>query len=248
MLPLSVLHRENLHRRGLNDEQIGRLGYKSTPPPGFCRPLTESLVKQGCTVRGVPGFYLDDNGKWTVRFCQKTAGLLIPARGIDGLIRGAQIRLDVPIRDKGAAEGKSGTKYLWLSSASKRMGTGSGSPVHFVGDPFAKTVYVTEGFLKADIAHCLMNRSFAATAGANNIAALGSLFDTLAENGTALIVEAQDMDKYHNKMVEKGAARVRQMAREYGMEALGLNWNPEYKGIDDWQLALRETAASASVV
>ena len=42
---------------------------------------------------------------------------------------------------------KSGTKYLWLSSSSKTRGVSSGSPVHFVGDPFARVVYVTEGLL-----------------------------------------------------------------------------------------------------
>ena len=47
-----------------------------------------------------------------------------------------QIRLDVPIKDENDSPDKSGTKYIWLSSVGKEMGTSSGSPVHFVGDPF----------------------------------------------------------------------------------------------------------------
>lgn len=239
MLNLSAPHRKKLGERGLTDEQIDHFGYKSTPPPYLCISYTERLMKQGCTVQGVPGFYLNDDGKWTVKFHKRTAGILIPAKGIDGLIRGAQIRLDVPIKDKDDLE-KEGTKYLWLSSSDKNMGVTSGSPVHYVGDPLARTVYVTEGILKADIAHCLMNRSFAAIAGVNNTSSLGPLFALLAHNGTQLIMEAVDMDKYRNKHVTKGMSKIYSMAREYKMDCKRLTWNPNYKGVDDWQLALKK--------
>ncbi len=84
------------------------------------------------------------------------------------------------------------------------MGTSSESPIHFVGDPCSRVVYVTEG-LKADICHALMNRTFAATAGANNVSKLDALFAFLKKNGTEEIIEAQDMDKYRNVHVEKGS-------------------------------------------
>jgi ribosomal protein L37AE/L43A len=240
MLTLSKKHREHLqNKRGLTDEQIDRLGYKSTPPFYLCRTLTEKLLKQQCTVQGVPGFYLHDDGKWTVNFNSVTAGIIIPARGIDGMLRGAQIRLDVPIKDKDDPPEKEGTKYLWLASTSKKLGVTSGSPVHFVGDPFARAIYVTEGLLKADIAHYLMNRSFIAVAGANNVSKLEPLFALMAQNGTELVIEAQDMDKYRNAMVDKGASKIYLMARQHGLECRRLTWNPNYKGIDDWQLALK---------
>lgn len=198
LLTLSPQHRKHLQEvRGLTDEQIERLGYKSTPPFYLCRSLTEKLRSRGCKVEGVPGFYVGKDDKWTVNFNSITAGIIIPARGIDGMIRGAQIRLDTPIRDQESDPDKSGTKYLWLSSSSKKRGVSSGSPVHFVGDPFARVVYVTEGLLKADVAHYLMDRSFAATAGANNVNKLDMLFALLAANGTEVIIEAEDMDKYH---------------------------------------------------
>ena len=81
-------------------------------------------------------------------------------------------------------------------------------PVHFIGNPFARTIYVTEGILKADIAHVLLNRSFVAVAGANNVAQLGPLFGLLAQNGTELIIEAHDMDKYSNEMIAKGSSKI----------------------------------------
>ena len=241
MLSLNSAHRAHLRseKRGLSDEQIDSLGFKSTPPYFLCRSLTERLIKQGCRVEGVPGFYLHEGGYWTAKFGSRTAGILIPAIGIDGLIHGMQILLDVPFKDRDDPPEKAGTKYIWLSSSAKNMGVTSGSPVHFIGNPFARTIYVTEGILKADIAHVLLNRSFVAVAGANNVAQLGPLFALLAQNGTELIIEAHDMDKYSNEMIAKGSSKIYLLARQHGMECRRLTWNPNYKGIDDWQLALR---------
>lgn len=199
MLTLIPAHREHLRSvRGLSDDEITRFGFKSTPPSFLCRSLTNRLVKAGCRVQGVPGFYVDDNGCWTVKFHQRTSGIIIPIFGVDGLIRGAQIRLDHPLKDKDDPPEKTGVKYLTLSSAGKRMGTTSGSPIHFVGDPCSRVVYVTEGCLKADVAHALMHRTFVATLGANNTAKLDELFAFLHRNGTEEIIEAEDMDKYSN--------------------------------------------------
>lgn len=240
MLTLIPAHREHLRSvRGLSDDEITRFGFKSTPPPFLCRSLTNRLVKAGCRVQGVPGFYVDDNGCWTVKFHQRTSGIIIPIFGVDGLIRGAQIRLDHPLKDKDDPPEKTGVKYLTLSSTGKRMGTTSGSPIHFVGDPCSRVVYVTEGCLKADVAHALMHRTFVATLGANNTAKLDELFAFLHRNGTEEIIEAEDMDKYSNEMVGKGASKIYALAARHGMRCRRLTWNPNYKGIDDWQLALR---------
>ena len=240
MLTLIPAHREHLRSvRGLSDDEITRFGFKSTPPPFLCRSLTNRLVKAGCRVQGVPGFYVDDNGCWTVKFHQRTSGIIIPIFGVDGLIRGAQIRLDYPLKDKDDPPEKTGVKYLTLSSTGKRMGTTSGSPIHFVGDPCSRVVYVTEGCLKADVAHALMHRTFVATLGVNNTAKLDELFAFLHRNGTEEIIEAEDMDKYSNEMVGKGASKIYALAARHGMRCRRLTWNPNYKGIDDWQLALR---------
>lgn len=240
MLTLSKEHREHLKTvRGLSDNQIEELGYKSTPAFYLCRPLAERLLQKGYQLEGVPGFYQKE-GRWTVLFSSRTAGILIPVRSLDRQICGCQIRLDTPLKNEDDPPEKSGAKYIWLSSSGKPKGTSSGSPVHFVGDSNAGVVYVTEGFLKSDVSHYLMNRTFAATAGANNTAQLEALFKQLADNGTHTIIEAEDMDKYRNQAVNKGALKLYELAKKYGMECRGLNWNPNYKGIDDWQLALRQ--------
>lgn len=247
MLNLTPAHRAHLksEKRGLTDAQIDGYGFKSTPPGFLCRSLAERLQRQGCILEGVPGFYLHDKGYWTIRFSSRASGILIPAIGIDGLIRGMQILLDIPFRDKDDPPGKAGTKYIWLSSAAKNRGVTSGSPVHFAGDPFSRTVYVTEGLLKADIAHCLTDRAFVAVAGANNVKPLEPLFALMAQNGTEIVVEAYDMDKCSNAMTARGSSQICRMAGKYGMECRRLTWNPNYKGIDDWQLALRREKRKA---
>lgn len=239
LLALSPAHREHLRTvRGLTDEQIKSLGFKSTPPSKLCRPITERLIKQGCRVHGVPGFYVNDYGKWTVKFYTRTSGILIPLRGVDGLLHGLQIRLDYPIRDENDPPDKQGAKYLPLTSTGKNQGVSSGCPIHFVGDPHARVVYVTEGALKADIVHALTGRTFIGTMGANNTNGLDELFSFLSLNGTEEIIEAEDMDKYRNVEVNRGAAAVYRLAKAHGMACRRLTWNPRYKGIDDWQLAV----------
>jgi len=173
-------------------------------------------------------------------FCQKTAGILIPAIGFDGMLQGFQIKLDIPLKNKDDPPEKPGAKYIWFSSSSKKNGTGSGSPVHLVGNPSARVVYVIEGLLKADISYCLTGRTFAAIAGANNTSPLDAMFALLAQSGTEEIIEAHDMDKYSNKMTMAGASKIYLMAQKHGMNCRRLTWNPNYKGFDDWQLALRQ--------
>lgn len=241
MLTLRENHREHLRseKRGLTDEQIDRIGFKSTPQPFLCQSLTERLIRQGCVVQGVPGFYQDYTGQWTVNFNQITAGILIPAVGMDGLLCGAQILLDFPLKDPGSPPDRTGAKYIWFSSSTRRMGRTSGSPVHFAGNPFARTVYILEGLLKADIVHCLTGRSVIAIAGANNTGRLEPILAMMAHNGVKLLVEAHDMDKYSNAAVSKGADTIFKIAMKVGLDCRRLTWNPNYKGMDDWQLALK---------
>jgi hypothetical protein len=120
------------------------------------------------------------------------------------------------------------------------MGVSSGSPVHIAGNPNARVFYLTEGGLKGNVAGYLMNRSFICTAGANNYVELDEVFAYIVSNGAELIVEAHDMDKYRNENIVKGASNAYSIARKHGLETRRLTWNPNYKGIDDWQLALKQ--------
>lgn len=184
-LTLAESHEKKLMERGFSIDCIRKNGYKSTPAFGY-KKLVERLIKEDCIIQGVPGFYQDKNGLWTVSFQAKNAGFLVPVRNMDGLIVGMQMRLDHPY---------DGRKYIWLSSAGLLMGVTSKSPVHFVGEEGRKTVYVTEGPLKADLSHYLSGGSFVAVAGVTQYGNLQPIMQRLKEKGTRLIYEAYDMDK-----------------------------------------------------
>lgn len=62
----------------------------------------------------------------------------------------------------------------------------------------------------------------------------------MAQNGTKLVVEAYDMDKLENEYVASAAEKVQQIAHAAGLQSTSLVWNTACKGIDDWQLALRQ--------
>ena len=134
----------------------------------------------------MPGFYQDKDGEWTIHFSNKSSGFLVPVRNVDGLTVGAQIRLDHPY---------DGRKYIWLSSAGFFLGTSSGSPVHLAGSPGEKTVFITEGPLKGDLAHALSGRTFGCVPGANQYANLPPFLQEMKLMGTENVYEAYDMDK-----------------------------------------------------
>lgn len=172
-------------RQENEEEQIEKNGYKSTPVFGF-RRITKKLIEVGCTVKGVPGFYQEKDGEWSIHFNPKSAGFLIPIRNLEGLIVGAQIRLDHPY---------DGRKYIWLSSTNYHMGTSSGSPVHLIGEPGAKNLFITEGPLKEDLSHALSERTFGCVPGASKYANLSPFLQSMIKQGTEFVYEAYDMDK-----------------------------------------------------
>ena len=185
LLILAESHKKNLLARGFSEKAIEENGYKSTPVFGF-KKLTRKLLDAGCTVKGVPGFYQDKDGEWTIYFNPKSAGYMIPVKNIDGLIVGVQIRLDHPY---------DGRKYIWLSSVNFYMGASSGSPVHLAGEAGAKVVFVTEGPLKGDVSHFLSDRTFACVPGVNQYANLAPFLEAMKAQGTEFVYEAYDMDK-----------------------------------------------------
>ena len=257
MLVLADTHRKNLLKRGFTEQQIEKNGYKSTPVFGY-KKLTEKLLAAGCTVEGVPGFYQDKDGEWTIHFSNKSSGFLVPVRNIDGLIVGAQIRLDHPY---------DGRKYIWLSSTNYHMGTSSGSPVHLAGSPGEKTIFITEGPLKGDLAHALSGRTFGCVPGANQYANLPPFLREMKQMGTQSVYEAYDMDKllrtacrgdYNEKCthcenyrkdwkqqdiscekkcvkrqnIQRGCQKLTQICRELGLSVKILTWDMDDDG--DW--------------
>lgn len=241
MLQLTDKHVDDLIRRGLSPEQIKEFGFKSTPAFGYVQ-LTNNLRAKECVIEGVPGFYEKANGEWTVNFNSRCSGILIPYRTVSGLIQAFQICLDEPFIDE---KGKK-TKYIWLSSVDEEKGVSSGSPAHFIGDPCDETVFVTEGGLKAYVAHAISGRTFLANAGVGNVEPFREPFTVLKRNGTKKIYEACDMDKTVNENVAKGVKKLNELIGEFKFSTKSMRWKwnkrkpAENKGIDDMLLSKKK--------
>lgn len=227
MLPLTPTHQMKLLQRGFSGAEIERLQYRSTPAFRYSR-LAQQLIETGHTVEGVPGFYFQkETGMWSINFHQRTSGILIPVRSLDGKIVALQIRLDRPF-DEGRK------KYLWLSSTQLDKGCSSGSPVHLAGVPEADTFYVTEGILKSDLAHFLTGKSFIGVPSANQHKNLTPILQQLKGKNVKLFVEAFDRDKLTNPHVLSGAQKICGLIVQHGFAVKSLSWSDKFKGIDDW--------------
>lgn len=224
-LTLSVEHKKNLMHRGLPEGIINANKYKTIPSKNKEYEFAERLLKR-CGISdfiGVPGFYTDDEGKWKANF--GLSGFLIPVRNFNGQIVGAQIRSD------------SGTpKYLAFSSSYRKDGTKATSAIHCVGRfvDYPKVVYITEGPLKADIAHFYTGQPFLAVQGVNNQKYVEPIFKELRKLGVERICECFDMDKHINPQVQKAVVQIEEKAKNLGFSFSHMAWDTHFKGIDDY--------------
>lgn len=185
LLTLSEKHQQDLLNRGLTLEQIAERRYRSTPVFGY-KQIVQKLIQAGCVIQGVPGFYQDKDGKWSMNFSSRGSGFLVPMESIDGHISGMQIRLDHP---------RDGQKYIWFSSVNKENGVSSGSPLHFIGNLDAEAIYITEGGLKGSIAHYLSGETFLCVAGITQYKNIPAILEELKFGNLKHVNEAYDMDK-----------------------------------------------------
>ncbi len=272
LLPLYSTHKENLMNRGLTLEQIRQRRYRSVPLYGL-RKYTEELQKKGCVLEGVPGFYRDKEGGWTMNFKAKNSGFLIPVEAMSGEIQAFQIRLDNP-RDN--------NKYIWLSSAGYPGGVSSGSPVHVIGDLEAENIYLTEGGLKGSIAHYLSGYTFICLAGVNMHRSLTPVLEEFQHRKMKYLLETFDMDKklktvcdrqYHKcaqcsleekprfcpykvekrRIIQNACGKVYEICREMSLPVIRMvwdqdesgDWNGNIKGIDDYYYAKKAANAAS---
>ena len=112
---------------------------------------------------------------------------------------------------------------------------GTGAPAHFAGDPHAKEILITEGALKADIAHALTGKTFIALGGTPQFKGVLPYLPYIREYGVK-VIEAFDMDKYKNEYVQKNLVSLWALLKENGIAMTRSRWDPAYKGIDDLAL------------
>ena len=236
-LHLSEIHTRNLLERGFSLNGIS--DYKSATK-------LPSIVVNIFYEKGVPGFY-----KWKEKKCfTQNDGFYIPFRDRNGLIQGMQVRIDDAVREaKKRKNGSNLPKYLWVSSAWTEGREGydegcGGSFLHYACDfkdgeaVLDEQIFVTEGALKADLAHSLSGKPFLAMPGVNNIKTFEAELLYLKDRGVKKICNAFDMDYITNAEVKKASDKLELLIRSSGFEYERVKWDEHYKGCDDFLAAL----------
>ena len=224
LLTLSKEHKDNLLKRGLTEEAIEKNGYRTYPIVGL-KELAFKCLEAGVYLDGIPGFFKENN-EWLLRPSKR--GIIIPVRNNKGLISGFQIRRDAAVEPK----------YIWLSTKDHENGTGAESDVHFAienGEIPEKAIYLTEGPLKADIAHLITHKAFISLQGVGCQKRLPEALKWLRDAcGVKKVVNCFDMDYETNENVRVQMERSYKAISELGLEPLRLEWDHAYKGIDDY--------------
>ncbi len=219
-LSLSNDHLENLLSRGLNPNDIEKLGYKTTPIAGMTA-IARQLREEGQYLSGVPGFYRAENDAWT--FIKEQRGILIPVRDIDGRIQGLQIRRDDAHK----------RKFRWVSSTDMKDGCKAEGSTHLAGK-VTSSLILTEGPMKADVINVLTGLSVLAVPGVNALTQLQSTLEKMRERGLVEIRTAFDMDFCINPHVQNGFNNLIKLLDEMGFRYGTYVWDARYKGLDDY--------------
>ncbi|MBO4847225.1 MAG: hypothetical protein J5525_13150 [Lachnospiraceae bacterium] len=249
-LRLKKEHNDNLLKRGLSQEIIYSLKFRSTPSYKETAGICKQLISEGCTLEGVPGFYKDKYGRWNLYIAGE--GYLCPVfDGEHGYILGFQIRLDNPIEK---------SKYLWISSAGKPSGVSSGALTNYLPGKNDNILIVTEGILKSTIIWYLL-KGEVTVIGVPGVNAKSSLRGVLDRYSYAYAYEAFDMDKYAVATTPKEQEKVDNLMKatkdlmsiledEYGFKTHPLRWdfdpktekwNGNIKGLDDFLVEYKDT-------
>ncbi len=222
LLTLYPEHKNALLARGLTEEEISCLGYRSTPAAAAAERVATELQPLG--LEGVPGFFRQDSS-WRLRAVGP--GILIPVRNPSLHIQAFQVR-----RDTDASP-----RYIWLSSAERPGGASSGSPVHYARTAHLTErgeAFLTEGALKADIIAARSRSTVVAIAGVSSFSEGFGLELKKALPQLRSVVLAYDQDWREKKQVKQALFRmIRELGRA-GLEVNVRNWPREHKGYDDY--------------
>lgn len=217
-----------LNERGLGDTVISAKLYASVPDekelPEVCAAMAGRF---GDGLRGVPGFYRNEDGKW---WMPQRSGFFIPIRDALGRVVGLQSRSD----------GGRGSKYLWLSTNPNEYtsGTSSGTPAHFSKPDLARRTgraIIIEGALKGDIVSELEETATIAITGvqAFNPDTFGQeLRQDIPQLRETVI--AFDADWKTNEQVNKGLLRLGESLEAARLKVKVREWDSSFgKGLDD---------------
>jgi hypothetical protein len=223
MLTLSKAHREKLRERGLSDENIEQMLFKTTPT--FRRPqFAQALISQGLSLEGIPGFFkLEQVNEGTGEFTEEwsvycpDSGYFVPIKNESGLIISMQIRLNKPTTER--------DKYRFFSSNrdSLESGTKADGATHVeMCSEEPRFLYIVEGAIKAYVARALYNLMYRkddiiilAIPGVSNLREIPYHLDWVLGNyNVDRVVEWFDLDKFTNPNVAKARDNLERVVKE----------------------------------
>ena len=262
LLPLSAKHYRKLKTDGWSDSLIKRSLIRSI---NFKRSydeskkyytdsferfrITSTLVNEYGPLDGVPGFYLNDENKWTFVGRQ---GMLIPIYDLHGNLYRLRLRLDKPDVDE---NGKERNKYKNFSSFHSEddgfgvlkntynHGCRAGSCIGLYYNPnldSSDMCYITEGEKKAILTNDYLRYPVISLPGTGTYNKLYDLYDGinainfLKSSGCDTTVVAYDADKIYNQQVLRYEQKLVQLLQGEGFSVYIASWNAGFgKGIDD---------------
>ena len=234
-LTLNKKHKQNLIKRGLDEETIRENGYKSLIPyrnkdkrQGIIK-LIQTHFRSRDVFEGVPGFYKVD-GEWDFMACD---GFLVPLHNDKNQIYAFQVRLDKSFTD--------GRKYIYFSSSKYEGSPSVYGGIHVRKYEGSTTYLITEGALKGDVA------SYLSGSNAITIQGIGASHDDVVEyltiNNIDKVKFAPDMDLTSNERVRNATVALYKKLKEKEIHVDVLSWTSLYlqegdtvKGIDDYLL------------
>ncbi|MBQ6148522.1 MAG: DUF3854 domain-containing protein [Oscillospiraceae bacterium] len=253
-LTLSKAHHDDLIARGLTEEEIRKGMYKSVPSVGmvtYGKSLSYETLDALKRHRqwGIPGFYDIRSDKPKIVKCR--SGYFVPVRDEFYRISGMQIRYD-PLPENATEEEKERyAKYKWFASNYKEKKDGctaSGCEnIHYATQLFKtpESIILTEGVLKADVASRLAGRikgidpvPVLGLVGVYNAENLGTELLKLAQYGLKKVVVAVDMDYREKPQVAAALEKIEKIIIGVGLQCEVFRWDPKYKGLDDYFLAV----------
>ena len=254
-LSLSKKHHDDLIARGLSEEEIVQGMYKSVPAVGFQTFASNAFTYETRDALkrhwqwGIPGFY--DIRTDAPKVVRCSPGYFVPVRDEYYMISGMQIRYDPLPADAPKEKKEHYAKYKWFVSNYKEKKDGctaSGCENIHYATRFFKTpesLILTEGVLKADITSRLAGRikdkdpvPVLGLVGVYNTENLAFELTKLKEHGMKHVVIAVDMDYLEKPQVASAMQNIHEIVEGVGLTCEDFRWKKEYKGIDDYLLAV----------
>lgn len=228
---------QHMMGRGLTEKEALTVPFVMAPVKHESYSIANDILKQNKVIKGTPGFYNDNHGKFRCRYFKDDI-FMIPIVNVKGQMVSFQMR---------SATESSG--YWSFSSAGDLHGCSPGTPIGMWGNPKGHdTVILTEGGIKAYITWLLTGIPTVYVLGVNSLSDLHSSMEYLKTVGIKKVLLCYDMDSKTNKNVEKALKKCKNMLETSGMSVKQMTWREEFKGIDDYLIAARKAGKLEEVV